>query len=189
MGQRAQAAAVLEQSSIQNPKHTGIAGAYGRALADTGNYKQALEVLNRAHAPDQPDWRILSVQGAVLDQVGRHDEAQRYYATALRIVPDEPSVLSNLGLSYALAKDLVRAESTLRRAATQGRADARVRQNLALVVGLQGRFAEAETIARADLPSEEASANVTYLRQMLAQQNGLKQQGAPSKQPVRAHGS
>jgi Flp pilus assembly protein TadD len=190
MGQRAQAAAVLEQASIQNPKHTGIAGAYGRALADTGNYKLALEVLNRAHAPDQPDWRVLSVQGAVLDQVGRHDEAQRYYATALRIVPDEPSVLSNLGLSYALAKDLVRAESTLRRAATQARADARVRQNLALVVGLQGRFAEAETIARADLPSDEAAANVTYLRQMLAQQNGLKQQQVgPSKQPVRAHGS
>jgi Flp pilus assembly protein TadD len=189
MGQRAQAAAVLEQASIQNPKHTGIAGAYGRALADTGNYKQALDVLNRAHAPDQPDWRILSVQGAVLDQIGRHDEAQRYYATALRIVPDEPSVLSNLGLSYALSKDLVRAESTLRRAATQARADARVRQNLALVVGLQGRFAEAETIARADLPSEEAAANVTYLRQMLAQQIGLKQQAEPSKQPVRAHGS
>ena len=51
--------------------------------------------------------------------MGRHDEAQRYYATALRIVPDEPSVLSNLGLSYALSKDLVRAEATLRRAAVQ----------------------------------------------------------------------
>jgi Flp pilus assembly protein TadD len=43
-----------------------------------------------------------------------------------------------------------------------------VRQNLALVVGLQGRFAEAETIARAELPPEEAAANVAYLRQMLA---------------------
>jgi Flp pilus assembly protein TadD len=48
-----------------------------------------------------------------------------------------------------------------------------VRQNLALVVGLQGRFAEAETIARADLPPEEAAANVGYLRQMLAHPNGL----------------
>jgi Flp pilus assembly protein TadD len=186
MGQRAQAAAVLEQASIQNPKHTGVIGAYGRALADAGNYKQALEVLNRAHAPDQPDWRILSVQGAVLDQMGRHEDAQRYYATALRIVPDEPSVLSNLGLSYALSKDLVRAESTLRRASTQARADARVRQNLALVVGLQGRFSEAESIARADLPSDEAAANVTYLRQMLAQQNGWKQPGQPA---VKANGS
>jgi Flp pilus assembly protein TadD len=189
IGQRAQAAAVLEQASISNPKHTGVIGAYGRALADAGNYKQALDVLNSAHTPDQPDWRILSVQGAVLDQMGRHDDAQRYYATALRIVPDEPSVLSNLGLSYALSKDLVRAESTLRKAVGQARADARVRQNLALVVGLQGRFAEAETIARADLPSEEAAANVGYLRQMLAQQNGWKQPGQAGKPTVRAHGS
>jgi hypothetical protein len=38
-----------------------------------------------------------------------------------------------------------------------------VRQNLALAVGLQGRFAEAESIARADLPPDEAAANVAYL--------------------------
>ena len=49
-----------------------LLGAYGRALADAGNFKQALDVLERAHSPDQPDWRILSVQGAVMDQMGRH---------------------------------------------------------------------------------------------------------------------
>ena len=75
-------------------------GAYGRALAEAGNYDQALEVLDRAHAPDQPDWHILSAQGAVLDQMGRHADAQRYYLTALKIVPDESSVLSNLGDVY-----------------------------------------------------------------------------------------
>jgi Flp pilus assembly protein TadD len=187
-GQRSQAVAVLEQASIHNPKHMGVLGAYGRALADVGNFKQALEVLNHAHTPDQPDWRILSVQGAVLEQMSRHEEAQRYYGTALRIAPDEPSVLSNLGLSYALSKDLVRAEATLRRAAGQPRVDPRVRHNLALVVGLQGRFAEAENIAQADLPSDEAAANVAYLRQMLAQQNGWKSLGQPGK-PPRAQGS
>src|SRR4051794_10615067 len=186
-GQRSQAVAVLEQASIHNPKHMGVLGAYGRALADVGNFQQALDVLNRAHTPDRPDWRILSVQGAVLDQMGRHEEAQRYYGTALRIVPDEPSVLSNLGLSYALGKDLVRAEATLRRAAAQPRVDPRVRQNLALVVGLQGRFAEAENMAQADLPSDEAAANVAYLRQMLAQQNGWKGQLQPGRPPARPH--
>jgi Flp pilus assembly protein TadD len=70
----------------------------------------------------------------------------------------------------------------------QSRADGRVRQNLALVVGLQGRFTEAESIARADLPSDEAAANVTYLRQMLAQQNGWKPQGEAPKPTVRAQG-
>jgi Flp pilus assembly protein TadD len=168
-GQRAQAAAVLETAALHNPNHKPLLGAFGRALADIGNFKQALDVLNRAHSPDQPDWRILSVQGAVLDQMGRHEEAQRYYASALRIVPDEPSVLSNLGLSYALSKDLKRAEETLRRAAERGGSDKRVRQNLALVVGLQGRFQEAETIAKAELPPEEAAANVAYLRRMVAQ--------------------
>jgi len=173
-GQRSQAVAVLEQVALNNPKNTGVLGAYGRALADAGNYQQALDVLNQAHTPERPDWRILSVQGAVLDQMGRHDEAQRYYATALKIVPDEPSVLSNLGLSYALSKNLVRAEMTLRKAVSRPGAEQRVRQNLALVVGLQGRFAEAETIARADLPPDLAAANVAYLRQMLAQQNQIK---------------
>jgi Flp pilus assembly protein TadD len=168
-GQRGQAAAVLETASLHNPNNTALLGAYGRALADAGNFKRAMEILERAHSPDQPDWRILSVQGAAMDQMGRHAEAQRYYASALKIIPDEPSVLSNLGLSYALSKDLKRAEETLRRATAHGGADRRVRQNLALVVGLQGRFPEAESIARSDLPPVEAAANVAYLKQMLAQ--------------------
>jgi Flp pilus assembly protein TadD len=165
---------VLETAAIHHPEDKALLGAYGRALADAGNLKQALDVLSRAHSPDQPDWRLLSVTGAVLDQMGRHEEAQRYYASALKIAPDEPSVLSNLGLSYALAKDLKRAEETLRRASANGSVDKRVRQNLALVVGLQGRFPEAETIARADLPPDEATANVAYLRRMLSQRNPLK---------------
>ncbi len=169
-GQRAQAAAVLEQAAIQNPTDKALLGAYGRALADVGNYVQALDVLSRAHTPEQPDWRVLSAQGAVLDQLGRYEEARRYYTSALKIVPDEPSVLSNLGLSYALSKDLAQAEATLRRATAQPGVGPRARQNLALVVGLQGRFAEAESIARADLPPDEAAANVGYLKEMLSQQ-------------------
>lgn len=182
-GQRAQAVAVLEQASIKNPRDKALLGAYGRALADVGNYRQALEVFSRAHTPEMPDWRILSAQGAVLDQLGRYDEARRHYTSALKIVPDEPSVLSNLGLSYALSKDLKKAETTLRRAVEQPKVDARARQNLALVVGLQGRFSEAEDIARADLPPDEAAANVDYLRQMLAQQKNDNQ--TPQK-PKRA---
>jgi len=181
VGQRAQAAAVLEQASIHNPKNRAVLGAYGRALADNGSYQQALDVLNRAHTQDQPDWRILSVQGAVLDQMGRHTDAQRHYASALRLMPDEPSVLSNLGLSYALSKNLPQAEATLRRAAANPQAEPKVRQNLALVVGLQGRFQEAETIASGDLSPGEAAANVAYLRQMLAQQQQWKKarRGSP----------
>jgi len=170
-GQRAQAVAVLEQATIVNPGNKALLGGFGRALADNGNFQQAFDVLSRAHSPANPDWRILSVQGTVLDQMGRHDEARRYYASALKIVPDEPSVLSNLGLSYMLSRELPKAEETLRQAYASGKADARVRQNLGLVIGLQGRFAEAEGIVKADLPADEAAANVAYLKEMLSRKD------------------
>ena len=166
-GQRQQAVAVLEQATIANPGNKPLMAAYGRALADNGNFKQAFDILSRAHSPANPDWRILSVQGTTLDQQGQHEDARRYYMSALKIAPEEPSVLSNLGMSYILSKDLPKAEDALRRAYQRGASDSRVRQNLALAIGLQGRFSEAEAIVKADLPPEEAEANVAYLKQML----------------------
>jgi len=182
--QRAQAVAVLEQATIHNPQNMPLLGAYGRALAEVGAYDQALDVLTRAHTPENPDWRILNAQGAVLDQLGRHTEAQSHYSAALKIMPDEPSVLSNLGLSYALTKDLRGAEATLRQAMARPDAAPKVRQNLALVVGLQGRFAEAEQIASADLPPDEAVANVAYLKQMLAQRSQWAKKGGKPYVPA-----
>jgi Flp pilus assembly protein TadD len=167
-GQRSQAVAVLEQATIAHPSDKALLAGYGRALADNGNFQQAFDVLSRAHSPEDPDWRILSAQGAALDQLGRAEEARQYYASALRISPEEPSVLSNLGLSYVLSKDLPKAEETLRRAYGRADADPRVRQNLALVVGLRGRVAEAESIVTADRSPEEAAANVAYLRRVLS---------------------
>jgi Flp pilus assembly protein TadD len=167
-GQRSQAVAVLEQATIAHPSDKALLAGYGRALADNGNFQQAFDVLSRAHSPANPDWRILSAQGAVLDQLGQGEEARRYYESALKISPDEPSVLSNIGLSYVLSKDLRKAEETLRRANSRPNADPRVRQNLALVVGLQGRVAEAESIVKADRPAGEAAADVADLRRVLA---------------------
>lgn len=177
-GQRAQAAAVLEQACIANPGNKPLLAAYGRSLFDNGNFQQAFDVLSKAHSPDNPDWRLLSVQGAALDQLGRHEDARRYYTSALKIAPGEPAVLSNLGLSYMLTRDLPKAEEALRQAYASTRADGRVRQNLALVIGLQGRFAEAEDIVKADLPPDQAAANVAYLKQMLNRKDG-KRGGKP----------
>ena len=180
-GQRAQAVAVLQQTSILNPKSQAVLAEFGRALADAGRYQQALEVLSKAHTPDQPDWRLLNAQGAVLDQMGNFAEARSYYETALKIAPGEPAILSNLGLSYMLAKDLPRAETTLKRATARTDADPRVRQNLALVLGLQGKFEEAEKVASGDLPPDEARANVAYLREVLKQPDPIKAIAAPKK--------
>ena len=170
-GRNEQALAVMQQMVIQHPEDNEVLSAYGKALAATGNLKKALSVIERAQRPDRPDWKLFSAHGAILDQLERSAEARVMYRKALDIVPNEPSVLSNLGMSYLLTGDLRASETYLRKAIVHPAADSRVRQNLALVVGLQGRFQEAETIARGELPKDEAEDNIAYLRQMLSQQN------------------
>lgn len=186
LDQNAQAVAVLQGLAIQYPDDMKVLGAYGKALADAGDFRQAAEVLSRAHTPDRPDWTILSAQGSVADQMGDHETARGYYEAALKIRPDEPSVLSNLGLSYALSRQLSKAEETLREAASQPAADARVRQNYALVLGLEGKFAEAEAVSRRDLSPADAAANIASIRQMISQSDTWREiqtVQAPQRKP------
>jgi Flp pilus assembly protein TadD len=170
-GRNDQALAVMKQVAIIHAKDREVLAAYGKALAGAGQFEAALDAVRRAQRPDYPDWKLLSAEGAILDQMGQADGARELYRKALDIQPNEPSVLSNLGMSYLLSDDLKTAETYMRSAAAAPGADSRVRQNLALVVGLQGRFDEAEQIARQELSSEQAEANVAYLKSMLAQQN------------------
>ena len=165
-----QAVAVLRRAVIAHQGDREVQAAYAKALTSAGRFEEALQVISQAHSQASPNWRLLSAQGTILDQLGRHSEARNAYASALAIVPDEPTVLSNLGMSYVLEGNLVEAERTLRQAVANGqRVDPRVRGNLALVVGLQGRFDEAMRIAQQDLSPQEAEANIAYLRQMLSE--------------------
>jgi Flp pilus assembly protein TadD len=182
-GQRQQAVKVLEKATLIHPGNKALLGGYGRALADNGDFQRAFDVLSQAHDPENPDWRILSVQGAALDLLGRHDEARRYYASALKLAPDEPSVLSNYGLSYLLSKDPAKSEDLLRKAYDRGSSDPRVRQNLALALGLQGKYAEAEALVKVDLPPDKASANVAYLKKMLERARRGASNGPPGQRP------
>ena len=50
-------------------------------------------------------------------------------------------------------------------------ATSQIRQNLALVVGLQGRFDECRALFAAELPPDEVEANMAYIRALLTQQN------------------
>ena len=171
MGQYDQAVAVLQNLALKNPEDLEILGGYGKALADAGRLPEASEVLKQSHRPEKPNWSILSAQGSVADQMGDHGAAQAFYRESLKINPGEPAVLSNLGLSLALTKKLDQAEETLRLASAHPKADARVRQNLALVLALQGKFTEAETVSARDVSPEQATANVTTIRQMISQSN------------------
>jgi Flp pilus assembly protein TadD len=170
-GQNDQAVAVLETGVAKFRSDPDILVGYGKALSAAGRFEQALNVVDRAINPAAPDWNALLVKGAILDQSGRNTEARVVYGQALKIAPDQASLHANLGLSYAMTNELDRAESELRMAVKLRGANSQVRQNLALVVGLQGRFDESRALFAAELPADQVEANMAYIRALLTQQN------------------
>jgi Flp pilus assembly protein TadD len=178
---------VVSTVADANPNDMQLASYYGKILIQSGEFADGEKQLRKVIAADKADWRDFSALGSGLDQQGRHDEARRMYETALAQRPDEISVLNNLGMSYALQGDLKNAEAILRKTSDLpgSKANPQVRQNLALVVGLQGRYDEAQQIASRDLPPDQAQANVAYLKQMMSQSNTwaqLKSGGQPAAQ-------
>jgi Flp pilus assembly protein TadD len=176
-----EAVAVIQTAAIKAPKDFEVLGEYGKALADSGQLPQAKDVLSHAYTPDAPRWDVMSVQGTVADRLGDHATAMQFYHDALKIAPGEPSVLTNMGLSLALAKQLPQAEQALRQAVASPKADARMRGDLALVLGLEGKFNEAETVGQVDLSPDAARANVEAIRQMIAQNDSWRELRKPAK--------
>ncbi len=170
-GQAGQAVSVLENARLNNPKDRDIALAYAKALASSGQFGQALNIIDATIRVESPHWNVLSVKGAILDQQGQNAQARALYGQALIIAPNEASLHANMGLSYAMTGDLEKAERNLKRATTLPGATGKVRQNLALVIGLQGRFDEARGIYAQELEPPAVESNMAYIRALLTQQN------------------
>lgn len=170
-GQAGQAVTVLESARVAHPKDRDVALAFAKALAASGNFAQALNVVDQTITVEAPHWNALSVKGAILDQMGRNQEARALYRQAMITAPAEASLYANLGLSYAMTGDLGQAESNLKKATTLPGASGKIRQNLALVIGLQGRFGEARAIYAQELDADAVESNMAYIRALLTQQN------------------
>jgi Flp pilus assembly protein TadD len=180
-GEKQQALAVLQQAAGVNPTHKGIAGEYGRLLLEFNHITQADKLLELADDPSAPDWKVISARGTVFAKQNQYSKAVPLFERALQLAPDQPSVMSNLALAYAMEGNVDKAEPLLRKAAALG-GDARVNQNLALVLGLQGKYDEAKLAMANDVPPDRAAANVEYLRQMVkAEPKPMPKAEAPDK--------
>ncbi|MEQ1768426.1 MAG: tetratricopeptide repeat protein [Devosia sp.] len=170
-GEPEQAIAVLETAVKGYPSDLDIRIAYAKALAAAGRFAQALNIVDGAINPAAPAWSALLVKGAILDQQGNNKDARSLYKQALLIAPGEASLEANIGLSFAMTNDLAEAEAHLRKAVQMRGATSQIRQNLALVLGLQGRFDECRAMFAAELPPDQVESNMSYVRALLTQQN------------------
>jgi len=173
LGQTDEQMGVLQTLAQKNPQDGRLLGIYGKELLMAGQMQEASTVLENAAATGKADWKTYSALGSAYDQQGRYADARNQYSRALQLQPNEMSVLNNMGMSFALEGNLPKAEQTLREASRLpgSQQEPRIRQNLALVVGLQGRFEESKQIASQDLPPDQVEANLAYLQQMLSQPN------------------
>lgn len=167
LGQKREALAVLQQASLIHGSDRRLAGDYGRLALELDQVSVAKKLLEIADDPANPDWRIILARGTALAKEGQYREAISFYERAQAVNPGHPSVLNNLALAYTMSGEAEKGEQLLRRAAASGNDSAKVRQNLALVLGLQGKYDEATKLASVDLAPGDAQANTALLRKMV----------------------
>jgi Flp pilus assembly protein TadD len=101
-------------------------------------------------------------KGVALDQLRQHKEAQAAYRQGLTGHPHDVVLLNNLALSLAMTGDFNESESILRELASTPNANARIRDNLALVLGLEGKDAAARQVSAADLDGAALDNNTRF---------------------------
>lgn len=180
LGQKQQALAVLQQASQSNAGDRKLASEYGRLALEFDQISVAEQLLSYADDPANPDWRVISARGTVLAKQGKYSDAIPYYERALALAANQPSVLNNLALAYTMSGEAAKAEDLLRQAAQAEGTDRKVRQNLALVLSLQGKYDEAKQQSMRDATVETAKADTELVRSMVR----LDPKGPAAAQPA-----
>lgn len=163
LGKYEQAGQTADQLLVLQPNNYEALLESARDKIEDNQGFYAIDDAQRAEALNPKDWRPVSLLAVALEQSERDQEALAAHEKALALAPNNPATLTNLGMYYATHGDPARAEPLLREAAAAPGAGVQERQNLALVLGLEGRFDEAERLERHDLPPGEVDNNLAYL--------------------------
>lgn len=175
LGRYDDAAATISKVLIVDPDNLEGLLEAARAQIARGQGFYAIEPARHAAALAPKDWRPQTLLGVAYEQAQRDDEAAAAHRQAITLAPNEAAPNANYAMHLAASGDLPGAEAVLRRAVTMPGATIQIRQNLALVIGLQGRLGEAEKLARQDLPPESVDNNLAWLRAATGQGAGTPQ--------------
>lgn len=175
LGRYDDAIATVAKVMVVDPDNVEGLLEQARAQVARGQGFYAIEPARHAAALAPRDWRPQSLLGVAYEQAQRDDEATAAHRQAIALAPNEAAPNANYAMHLAARGDLPGAEAMLRRAAAMPASTIQIRQNLALVIGLQGRIGEAEKLARQDLPPESVENNLAWLRAATSQGAGTIQ--------------
>ncbi len=167
MGSKREALIILQEAHRHNTTDREINGEYGRLALEHDQLSTAQKLLEHADDPMKPDWRVISARGTVLAKQNKNAEAIPFFQRAHEIAPEQSTVLNNLAMAHAMNGQADKAETLLRQAAAKNGGDPRIVQNLALVLGLQGKHEEAKSVTGDGLSGDATSHNTDVVRQMV----------------------
>ncbi|QDT26114.1 photosystem I assembly protein Ycf3 [Gimesia panareensis] len=134
-----------------------------RTAEEKGQFVKAEQTYRVMLQRNPKNVTALHRMGIVCSKMGRHDMATRNLMEAVKLQPDNPKLLTDLGYALYLQNDLPAAEIALEEAIKRDTSSKRSFNNLSLVLGHQGRMDEAYQVARSVLSAEEAHANIGYI--------------------------
>jgi len=96
----------------------------------------------------------------------RISRAIQVLLSGLRKQPTDAVLLNNLGMCYFFQRDYSKALLMFTRAVASMPEDARYRANMAMVLGMMGRYEESLSLYRQVLPEEDARENLTIVSRL-----------------------
>ena len=165
-GEMDRASGIFQKTLELAPDRADARMGLGRIYLARHEPNQALAEFQAVIASDPTNLRALNAAGIALDLIGRSREAQQSYRAALALKPDDRAARNNFGLSLALSGAYDQAIAELSKLTLEPGATPRMRQNLALALGLKGDDVAMARVAHADLDDAAVAENQRFFAAM-----------------------
>ncbi|MGJ0484877.1 MAG: tetratricopeptide repeat protein [Methylomicrobium sp.] len=148
--------AVNDHNALANEK-------LGLYYLDKGQDGKAKPYLLQAIKNDKRRWKSYNGLGVIADLERNTEEAINYYQSALAIMPNTPMLLNNLGYSYYLNGDELKARELFNQALNFDTQYKRAIHNLALIEIKSGEFISAAMLFNRIMSPHESYNNIGYI--------------------------
>jgi Flp pilus assembly protein TadD len=155
-GKRTQAKELLHYVMRIEPDNPEVYNRIALLQWDLGVYEDSIRTMRRAVAL-QPRWAIYHYNlGEMLRRLGQSEQAQAAYIAALQLNPNDPELLSVLGMALAQRGQFAEAAERCRQAIALGQRTPAPHFRMGMILTHQGRTAEAGAYFQAALSIDPA---------------------------------
>jgi Flp pilus assembly protein TadD len=155
-----------------NEDNTSVAGQASQ-LARAGHTQEAIRLLQAALATRPTDLAARLALADIYARNGQADQAEHELREALRLHPESSLAEMALGAFYISAGSLKAAEPVLEDAVRRHPKLTQIRAQLALVLALEHKYAEAEANIRLVQPPIDSNPRILYFRLAASIDSGL----------------